>query len=342
MDIPEFSEPPAAAGKLKEALAMEEAATKEEPKVEEAPKPKVEKSSEGYTDIEIPAEIKSKKAADHFRAATTAKRKAEEKAEELSKMLDERQSKYDQELQDLRDQLSGLSGERDKLQDTLKSIDIERDPQFQQAYQQQESQVNAALQSAVGLEAAEKFMQLGRMPAGPDKDSQLAELTEGMNQVQASRVGAALAKLDELTIQRSMEIENSRQNWEQLQAKRQEELTKQQEAANNVFKGTLSNASKVLEVFSNEDDAKAVSEAATAIFSGSNDVEDVARAAVWAAAAPKYRSLYGQAQQQIADLQKELAELKGAEPGLAGSPAGDGGDGAPKDAVAAFAAALRG
>ena len=116
----------------------------------------------------------------------------------------------------------------------------------------------------------------------------------------------------------------------------------QQEAANNVFKGTLSNASKVLEVFSNEDDAKAVSEAATAIFSGSNDVEDVARAAVWAAAAPKYRSLYGQAQQQIADLQKELAELKGAEPGLAGSPAGDGGDGAPKDAVAAFAAALRG
>lgn len=342
MDVPEFNQPPKSASALKDALALEQAEPPAEPTAKPEPDPTPQPKPEqgkGYNDIEIPTEIKGKKAADHFRAATTAKRKAEEKAEELSKMLDERQAKYDAELQELKDQLSGISSERDNLQDTLKSIDIERDPQFQEAYNKQEAQVANALSSAVGPDAAKELLSTAKLPPSPERDAKLAELTSELNQVQAARVGAALAKVDELSVQRASEIENSRQNWDQLQAKRQEEVAKQQEAANNVFKTTLGNASKVLEVFQDEADSKSISEAATAIFAGSNEIEDVARAAVWAAAAPKYRSLYSQAQKQIADLQTELATLKGAEPGVGGDGGGSSG-GSPASAVDAFSAAL--
>ena len=58
------------------------------------------------------------------------------------------------------------------------------------------------------------------------------------------------------------------------------------------------------------------------IFNGENSEEDLAKAALWAAAAPKYRELLYAQVEVNKRLQSELAKYRGAEPGVSSSSKG--------------------
>jgi hypothetical protein len=59
------------------------------------------------------------------------------------------------------------------------------------------------------------------------------------------------------------------------------------------------------------------------IFNGENSEEDLAKAALWAAAAPKYRELLYAQVEVNKRLQAELAKYRGAEPGVSSSSKGN-------------------
>ena len=77
---------------------------------------------------------------------------------------------------------------------------------------------------------------------------------------------------------------------------------------------------------------------ARSIFSGENDPKELARASLWAAAAPKYRELLVQQIELNRRLRKQLGDQGGANPSVDSN--GGGAKSEPKDFITAFNEAM--
>lgn len=283
--------------------------TPDQPKVQDLPKPKGD----------VPESIKSTKAADDFRKLKAERDNYSREVEELKKTISESPQ--------MKSKLEALEKERNELSERLKLLDIERHPEFNKKHETRIGGAESAIKSTVGQENADQVMALLKQPQSNYRDEKLSDIIEGLPTAKRLVLGAQIVRYQEALNERDSEIQEARKNYEAFQAKyREQQSGALQQAASRsvevfekVFKGA-----KELEIFSDrENDSQWAEELkgrealARQIFAGQNTEEDLAKAALWAAAAPKYRELLYSQMEINKKLQAENDKLRGSSPSLA-------------------------
>jgi len=277
--------------------------------------PVSEESSEA--DADIPETIKSTKAADAFR-------KIKEEKAQLAKQLDELKAgkatnpDYDA-------QLKALQEERDALSERVRLLDVERHPEFIKKYEGRINGVFESVKTLVGTDG-ERLVGLLKSPESDYRNSQIDDIVDGLSPAKKAKLGALIVRYDEINAEKSAEIAEAKSDYDAIISKYQqdnEEGTKAAlEQATKTWQKVSENA-RALEIFEpRENDEEWNSELnqrlslAQQIFNGENSEEDLAKAALWAAAAPKYRELLYAQVEVNKRLQAELAKYRGSEPGV--------------------------
>ena len=319
---PETASEPQAAQKQQTQPKSEPKPAAPEPKQDEPKKNPLDISKReepkpaAVTDEEVPKTIKSTKAADDFKAIKAERDTLAKQIEELKKTP---------QSNEFESKLKSLQEERDQFSEKLKILDIERHPDFVKKYETKLGQINESIRAVVGSDAA-KLESLIKQPDSDYKSQQIDEIVESLTAAKRAKLGALLVQQEQLDQERRGEIESSKKNYEQIVSKYREDATRRDQVAIQNAEATWQNVSKLaseLEVFQpiegDQNSAQQVAQSlqfAKEIFSGNNSEEDLAKAAIWAAAAPKYReALYAQVEINKR-LQAELSKFKGAQPGV--------------------------
>ena len=268
-------------------------------------------------DADIPETIKSTKAADAFR-------KIKEEKAQLAKQLEELKAGKSTNP-DFESQLKALQEERDALSERVRLLDIERHPGFIKKYEGKINGVFDSVKSLVGTDG-ERLVSLLKSPDSDYRNSQIDDIVEGLSPSKKAKLGALIVKYDEINGERASELSEAKADYDAVISKYQqdnEEGTKAAlESATKTWQKVSSDA-RSLEIFEpRENDEEWNSELnqrlslAQQIFNGENSEEDLAKAALWAAAAPKYRELLYAQVEVNKRLQAELSKYRGSEPGV--------------------------
>jgi hypothetical protein len=281
-------------------------------------KPAAETTAPAATDdADIPETIKSTKAADAFR-------KIKEEKAQLAKQLEELKAGKSTNP-DFESQLKALQEERDALSERVRLLDIERHPDFIKKYEGKISGVFDSVKNLVGTDG-ERLVSLLKSPESDYRNSQIDDIVEGLSPSKKAKLGALIVKYDEINGERASELSEAKADYDAVISKYQqdnEEGTKAAlESATKTWQKVSSDA-RSLEIFEpRENDEEWNSELnqrlslAQQIFNGENSEEDLAKAALWAAAAPKYRELLYAQVEVNKRLQAELSKYRGSEPGV--------------------------
>jgi len=283
-------------------------------KTETAP---VTEDAAANADADIPESIKSTKAADAFR-------KIKEEKAQLAKQLEELKLGKSS-TPDFESKLKTLQEERDALSERVRLLDIERHPEFVKKYESKINGVFDSVKNLVGTDG-ERLVGLLKSPENDYRNSQIDDIVEGLSPSKKAKLGALIVKYDEINGERTSEMSEAKSDYDAILSRYQqdnEEGTKAAlESANKTWQKVSTDA-RSLEIFEpRENDEEWNSELngrlslAQQIFNGENSEEDLAKAALWAAAAPKYRELLYSQVEVNKRLQAELAKYRGSEPGV--------------------------
>jgi hypothetical protein len=274
-------------------------------------------AAQAADDADIPETIKSTKAADAFR-------KIKEEKAQLAKQLEELKAGKSTNP-DFESQLKTLQEERDALSERVRLLDIERHPDFIKKYEGKITGVFDSVKNLVGTDG-ERLVSLLKSPESDYRNSQIDDIVDGLSPSKKAKLGALIVKYDEINGERASELSEAKADYDAVISKYQqdnEEGTKAAlESATKTWQKVSSDA-RSLEIFEpRENDEEWNSELnqrlslAQQIFNGENSEEDLAKAALWAAAAPKYRELLYAQVEVNKRLQAELSKYRGSEPGV--------------------------
>lgn len=268
-------------------------------------------------DSDIPETIKSTKAADAFR-------KIKEEKAQLAKQLDELKAGKTTNP-NFESQLKTLQEERDALSERVRLLDIERHPEFVKKY---EGKINSVFESVKGLVGTdgERLVGLLKSPESDYRNSQIDDIVEGLSPSKKAKLGALIVRYDEINSEKAAEMSEAKSDYDAIISKYQQDNEQGTKAALESASKTwakVSENARALEIFEpREGDEEWNGELnqrlslAQQIFNGENSEEDLAKAALWAAAAPKYRELLYSQVEVNKRLQAELAKYRGSEPGV--------------------------
>jgi hypothetical protein len=269
------------------------------------------------SDSDIPETIKSTKAADAFR-------KIKEEKAQLAKQLDELKAGKTANP-NFESQLKTLQEERDALSERVRLLDIERHPEFVKKY---EGKINGVFESVKGLVGTdgERLVGLLKSPESDYRNSQIDDIVDGLSPSKKAKLGALIVRYDEINGERAAEMSEAKSDYDAIISKYQQDNEQGTRAALESASKTwakVSENARALEIFEpREGDEEWNGELnqrlslAQQIFNGENSEEDLAKAALWAAAAPKYRELLYSQVEVNKRLQAELAKYRGSEPGV--------------------------
>ena len=283
---------------------------KQQPEAEAAP-------TSTDADSEIPDTIKSTKAADAFR-------KIKEEKAQLAKQLEELKAGKTSNP-NFEAQLKTLQEERDALSERVRLLDVERHPEFVKKYEGKITGVFESMKTLVGTDG-DRLVGLLKSPENDYRNSQIDDIVENLSSAKRAKLGALIVKYDEINGEKSAEMSEAKADYDSIISKYQQENEQGTraalESANKTWTKVSENA-RALEIFEpRENDEEWNTELngrlslAQQIFNGENSEEDLAKAALWAAAAPKYRELLYSQVEINKRLKAELAKLRGSEPGV--------------------------
>lgn len=268
-------------------------------------------------DSDIPETIKSTKAADAFR-------KIKEEKAQLAKQLDELKSGKATNP-DYQAQLKTLQEERDALSERVRLLDVERHPEFVKKYEGRINGVFDSVKTLVGTDG-ERLVGLLKSPESDYRNSQIDDIVEGLSPAKKAKLGALIVRYEEINSEKAAEISEAKSDYDAVISKYQQDNEEGTKAALEQATKTwakVSENARALEIFEpRENDEEWNTELtermnlARQIFNGENSEEDLAKAALWAAAAPKYRELLYAQVEVNKRLQAELAKYRGSEPGV--------------------------
>jgi hypothetical protein len=285
----------------------------------------VEEAPAADPDSDIPETIKSTKAAEAFR-------KIKEEKAALAKQLDDlKKNATKTPTDDYEAKLKTLNEEREALSERLRLLDIERHPEFVKKYESRINGVFDSVKNLVGTDG-DRLVSLLKAPESDYRNSQIDDIVDGLSPAKKAKLGALIVKHEEIQSERSAEINEAKSDYEAIRSRYQEEESVNTktalEEANKTWSKVAENA-RALEIFEpreNDDEWNTEltqrMDLARQIFNGENSEEDLAKAALWAAAAPKYRELLYAQVEVNKRLQAELAKYRGAEPGVSSSSKG--------------------
>lgn len=240
---------------------------------------------------------------------------------------------------DLQKQLDALLGERDHYRNQLEAVAVERSPRFEAAFKPRIEAAMSQAKQAVGAEKSALIESLLQLPESRYRDEQLESILEGIGGMRQGKLHLAIAEMDRIRSEREYMSKNGQEvykRWatdEQARQAQQKQQHVQQVAS--VLDAELSDWQRSVDLFKPKDgDAEHNSrvqsrvETAKAIFSGGLDLPSLARAAAWASIGPDLVQASQADKKLIAELQADLAALRGAQPGHASDsgPAGGSGD----------------
>lgn len=256
----------------------------------------------------------------------TAKDAAAKQAGILKKQISELQ----EQLKVGTPEVKSLLQERDQLRQELRSISIERDPEFKAKYDAAFGAVRSQLESMFGKDDADKAIELfGQAPTAA-RVKALEKFSEEMSPIKQSALAAALIEHDKHSRMRSMEISEASKNWDKLQmeGKLRSETAAQErsDAFRRALQETFSewtDAKNGYGFLKRTGDAKAdqhldeMFSLADVILTGENSPDEMSRAALYAAMSPRLLTVLGERDAKIAELESKLKALSGASPGVA-------------------------
>ena len=276
-----------------------------------------QKAPDPVDDSDIPETIKSTKAADAFR-------KIKEEKAQLSKQLEE--FKAGKSLSSNSEaQLKTLQEERDALSERVRLLDIERHPEFVKKYEGKITGVFESMKTLVGTDG-DRLVGLLKSPENDYRNSQIDDIVENLSSAKRAKLGALIVKYDEINGEKSAEMSEAKADYDSIISKYQQDNETDTraalESANKTWTKVSENA-RALEIFEPRENDEEWNKELTGrlslaqqIFNGENSEEDLAKAALWAAAAPKYRELLYSQVEVNKRLKAELAKLRGSEPGV--------------------------
>lgn len=264
---------------------------------------------------DIPEGIKSTKAAEAFRKIKAEREALAKEVEQLRKSGDTGKE-YESKLKELQQ-------ERETLSERLRLLDIERHPDFVKKYESKLSSVMDNIKSTVGSEG-DRMVALLKSPDSEYRNLQLDEIIEGLSPAKRAKLGALIVRQEEIMSERNSEIESAKKDYDSVVSQYKKETDDNSAEAlqrsESVWNDISSNA-RALEVFETRDgdeewngEVNQRLSLARQIFNGENSEEDLAKAALWAASAPKYRELLYAQVEVNKRLQAELTRIKGASP----------------------------
>ena len=278
------------------------------------------------SDSDIPETIKSTKAADAFR-------KIKEEKAALAKQLEELKSGKTSNP-NFEEQLKTLQQERDALSERVRILDVERHPEFVKKYEGKINGVFDSVKSLVGSDG-ERLVGLLKSPESDYRNSQIDDIVEGLSPSKKAKLGALIVKYDEINGEKALEISEAKSDYDAIISKYQQDNEQGTKAALESATKTwakVSENARALEIFEPRDGDEEWNgelndrlSLAQQIFNGENSEEDLAKAALWAAAAPKYRELLYAQVEVNKRLQAELSKFRGSEPGVTSKATGGGG-----------------
>jgi len=274
-------------------------------------------------DSDIPESIKSTKAADAFR-------KIKEEKAQLSKQLDDLKAGKVSDTE-VESKFKTLQSERDALSERVRLLDIERHPDFVKKYESKITGVFDSLKGLVGTEG-DRLIGLLKSPENDYRNSQIDDIVEGLSPSKKAKLGALIVKYDEINGEKSAEMSEAKADYDAVISKYRQDsdanTASALESATKTWTKVSENA-RALEIFEPRDNDEEWNtelngrlNLARQIFNGENSEEDLAKAALWAAAAPKYRELLYSQVEVNKRLQAELAKYRGSQPGVSSKATG--------------------
>jgi hypothetical protein len=233
------------------------------------------------------------------------------------------------ENSDVNDALKSVKEERDSLSDQLRLAAIERHPQFQRDY---EAKIENAVAQAKKLapEGAEtRLAELVKAEESQHRANGLEEIMVELTTTEQAKLGALLARVDEVRGERESALADADSTYQRLMATETERREAHLSDTNKVFDTVAKKASDNLELYQLRDGDEAWNsevqqrvETARNIFGGDNDAGSLAEASLWAATGPKYRELLGEVMEVNRRLREQLKEQSGASPAVASGGGG--------------------
>lgn len=221
-----------------------------------------------------------------------------------------------------------LKKENDELHERFAAVDLSMDPKFQAHY---EGQIKPAVDEAKTLvppELTEKVTAILAMPVSKERYRLLNEVYSEMEPWAADRLREINSHIVRLEQERSQWLGKAKQTRDQLITQQQQQQQEFVSRAMKTMDEQLARAANpetgfagFIKADGNDAEVGQNTELAKAIFSRTLSVEDQAKAAIWAAAAPTFLRELTKREEEIAALKETISKLKAATP----SPAGGAG-----------------
>jgi hypothetical protein len=290
--------------------AMEEGEPKEDPKPEPEPEPEPEAAAEE-------PEKKSRSASDF----KLIKQRAKEAAGEVEKLK--------AEIEELKKvepagdpEIDRLRQERNELSARLKAASLERHPEFSQHYKDKIGSILERAKGIAGAEYADRIEALMNMPDSEYKTSALDDIFSDLSTSKQAQLGALIAQMDEVSGERSSQLQNADQTYEQLMSKQQEKQNQWIKDNETVF-GKVGETAKDWFVFQEREGEAEWNNAvrdrvsvAKNIYLGESTPEQLATAAYMASSADFLYDTLTKELEAHALTKQQLKEMQGATPSI--------------------------
>lgn len=312
----------------------------EAPRAQEKPKspfeftkptePATEPAKPTQADGELPDAIKSTKAADHWRALQAARDSEQSRAnsaEAKAKVLEQELAKLKNRAVDS-EALELLRKENDELSKRISVLDVTQHPKFQAYFTGKETAITEQIKAAAGPELSGRLLNLLRAPDTQERANMLTEAISELPIWSQQKITNYAIQLDALRSEKDQAIAESSKARETLLMEEQQRTEAQKRESENLFLRVVAQAqdpARGVEVLVPKDgdeahnaEVRAAIELARDVYSGKLPPDELARAAMWAAAAPMYRKAVFAQAALIKKYEDQIKSLTAVQPGLTG------------------------
>lgn len=287
----------------------------------QSPEQKLAEAPPAAQDDDVPASIKSTKAADDFRAIKKVRDEYKTKAEQLEARAKELETKLASAPKIDTTELETLRKQKAEAEEFVKKFAIEHDPRFQEQYNTRiEAGINR-IKSVVGGAEGEKLAQLVKLPDSQYRTEQIEAVLADLSPFKQTRFSVAVDDLEKAMAEKESIVKQARDNFSQLERTNREQNSAREEvekkARAQVFDSVIEkvkDAKDGLPIFQLKPDDEAWNtqvgeriDTARAIFNDEFSPQDKATWSAWAVTAP---SLLQTCKEQAAEIQKLTGELK--------------------------------
>lgn len=222
--------------------------------------------------------------------------------------------------------LTALRKANEELENQLKAVAVERSPQFQEWYKNESNTILGAIKAQQFGKHADKVESVLQLPPGAARTAELDALVGELSPSQTAALNVALLDIDKLNFRKQDIITRQKDSWlanqreQEAKAQALAETRRKEWAA--ALESEIESAQAHVPIYQEKEgdkdwneNVKQQLELARHIYSGEDmSPSDLAKVALWAAAAPNFLKQNSALMEQNTKLQKELDKIKGVTP----------------------------